>query len=123
MAFALDQDDQERRRAAYWVSGVTLFLCWNVSVVLGGLAGAAIRDTSALGLDAAFPAVLLALVLPSLNDSTTRWAALVGVVVALGTSSLLPVGAPVLLALLGVAVVALVRRIAGVRPERPETLS
>jgi len=106
VAFALAQDDPRRRRAAYWASGMALFVCWNVSVVLGGLAGSAISDTDALGLDAAFPAVLLALVLPSLSDSTTRWAALIGVVVALATTPLLPVGAPVLLALVGVAVVA-----------------
>ena len=110
VAFALAQDDPRRRRAAYWVSGAALFVCWNVSVVLGGLAGGAISDTDALGLDAAFPAVLLALVLPSLNDAKTRWAALIGLVVALGTTPFLPAGAPVLLALLGVAVVELYGR-------------
>lgn len=110
VAFALAQDDPRRRRAAYWVSGAALFGCWNASVVLGGLAGSAISDTGALGLDATFPAVLLALVLPSLTDATTRWAALIGVVVALGTTPLLPTGAPVLLALLGVAVVELIHR-------------
>ncbi|TQS43782.1 AzlC family ABC transporter permease [Cryptosporangium phraense] len=109
-AFTLAQTDPTRRRAAFWASGVTLFVAWNVSVVLGGLAGTVIRDTDALGLDAAFPAVLLALVLPSLNDTATRWAALIGVVVALATTPLLPAGAPVLLALVGVAVVALVRK-------------
>lgn len=110
VAFALAQDDPRRRRAAYWVSGTALFVCWNVSVVLGGLAGRAISDTGALGLDAAFPAVLFALVLPSLADAKTRWAALIGVVVALGTTPLLPTGAPVLLALLGLAVVELIHR-------------
>jgi 4-azaleucine resistance transporter AzlC len=111
VAFTLAQDDPQRRRAAYWVSGAALFGCWNVSVLLGGLAGGAISDTDALGLDAAFPAVLLALVLPSLTDPKTRWAALIGVVVALGTTPLLPVGAPILLALLGVAVVAVFSRV------------
>ncbi|SHN04091.1 AzlC family ABC transporter permease [Cryptosporangium aurantiacum] len=106
VAFALAQDDPDRRRAAYWASGVALFVSWNISVVLGGMAGSVIGDTDALGLDAAFPAVLLALVLPSLTDAATRWAALIGVVVALGTTPFLPAGAPVLLALVGVAVVA-----------------
>ncbi|GAA3386986.1 AzlC family ABC transporter permease [Cryptosporangium minutisporangium] len=118
VAFALAQEDSRRRRAAYWASGVALFVCWNVSVVLGGLAGGAIRDTDALGLDAAFPAVLLALVLPSLTEPATRWAALIGVVIALGTTPLLPAGAPVLLALLGVAVVALFRRLRAATPTK-----
>ncbi|MFI5955674.1 AzlC family ABC transporter permease [Cryptosporangium sp. NPDC051539] len=109
-AFALAQPDPARRRAAFWASGVTLFVAWNISVLLGGLAGAVIKDTDALGLDAAFPAVLLALVLPSLKDPATRWAALIGVVVALATTPVLPAGAPVLLALVGVVVVALVRK-------------
>jgi 4-azaleucine resistance transporter AzlC len=106
VAFALAQEDPVRRRASYWTSGVALFLIWNLSVFLGGLAGSAIKNTNALGLDAAFPAVLLALVLPSLNDARTRWAALAGVAIALASTPFLPAGAPVLVALLGVAVVA-----------------
>ncbi|MFG1920417.1 AzlC family ABC transporter permease [Cryptosporangium sp. NPDC048952] len=110
VAFTLAEDDPRRRRAVYWATGTALFVCWNVSVVLGGLAGSAISDTGALGLDAAFPAVLLALVLPSLNDPKTRWAALIGLVVALATTPLLPAGAPVLLALSGVMIVEVIGR-------------
>lgn len=69
VAFALAQRDQARRRAAYWACGVALFLAWNVGSVLGALAGQAVGDPAALGLDAAFPAGLLALLLPSLRDS------------------------------------------------------
>jgi predicted branched-subunit amino acid permease len=60
-----------------------------------------ITDTDVFGLDAAFPAVLLALVLPSLQDKATRTAALAGVVVALAVTPFLPAGLPVLLALAG----------------------
>jgi predicted branched-subunit amino acid permease len=106
VAFTLAQKDSGRRRLAYWTSGIALFGVWNITVALGGLAGAAIKNINALGLDAAFPAVLLALVLPSLTDARTRWAALAGVVIALAATPYVPSGAPVLLALLGVAVVA-----------------
>ena len=101
VAFALGQDDADRRRAAYWVCGVGIFLCWNAGVLAGGLAGSVISDTDAFGLDAAFPAVLLALVLPSLRDRTTRRPALAGAAVALAATPLLPAGLPVLLALAG----------------------
>lgn len=101
VAFALAQRDADRRRTAYWACGVGLFVCWNVGVLLGALGGTALRDTDALGLDAAFPAVLLALVLPSLRDPVTRRAALVGVAIALATAPFLPAGLPVLLALTG----------------------
>jgi predicted branched-subunit amino acid permease len=104
VAFALAQRDPERRRAAYWACGAGLFVCWNAGVVLGALGGTAVSDTDAFGLDAAFPAVLLALVLPSLREAGTRRAALVGLVVALAAAPFLPAGVPVLLALAGLAV-------------------
>jgi hypothetical protein len=52
-------------------------------------------------LDAAFPVVLIALVLPSLRDAGTVRAALIGGVVALATAPLLPAGVPVAPALAG----------------------
>ncbi|MFB7613230.1 AzlC family ABC transporter permease [Kitasatospora sp. NPDC056181] len=100
-AFVLLQPDRRGRRAAFWVCGVALFVVWNVAAVLGAAAGGLIGDTDALGLDAAFPAVLLALVLPSLTDRRTRAAALAGAVVAVAATPYLPAGLPVLLSLLG----------------------
>lgn len=58
-----------------------------------------ISDTDAFGMDAAFPAVLLALVLPSLRERAPRVAALVGATIAIGSSPLLPPGLPVLLSI------------------------
>ena len=75
VAFAMGQDDPQQKRAAYWAGGIGIFICWNVGVVIGGLAGSVITDTDVFGLDAAFPAVLLALVLPALRDRSTRTAA------------------------------------------------
>lgn len=103
VAFALAQDGELRRRIAYWTSGIALFLSWNVAVLIGAVAGTALSDTGALGLDAAFPAVLLALIVPSLRDRATRRAAMVGVLVALAAAPFVPAGIPVLLALAGVA--------------------
>jgi 4-azaleucine resistance transporter AzlC len=101
VAFALRQRDRQRRRAAFWTCGLGLFLVWNLAVVLGALAGGVIGDTDAFGLDAAFPTVLLALVLPSLTGRGTRNAALLGAVVAVAATPFLPAGLPVLLALAG----------------------
>lgn len=113
VAFALAQRDPARRQAAYWACGIALFVCWNLGVLAGSVAGQGIEDTDALGLDAAFPAVLLALVLPSLQNAATRWAALTGAGVALALAPVLPAGLPVLLALTGL--VALYRT-----PRRPD---
>jgi branched chain amino acid efflux pump len=101
VAFALGQDELRRKRAAYWACGIGIFVCWNVGTLIGALAGSVITDTDVFGLDAAFPAVLLALVLPALRDRSTRTAAAVGVVVALVATPFLPAGLPVLFALVG----------------------
>jgi 4-azaleucine resistance transporter AzlC len=106
VAFANTQAGPEQRRAAYWACGAALFACWNLGVLLGAAGGGWVTDTDALGLDAAFPAVLLALVLPSLRDPLTRRAAALGAVIALGASLWLPAGLPVLAALLAVPLAA-----------------
>lgn len=104
VAFAMAQSDPRRARAVFWVCGIALFCSWNVGTVAGALAGQGIGDPDAFGLDAAFPAALLALVLPSLRNARTRNAALLGAVVALATTPFLPAGVPVLLALVGLVV-------------------
>ncbi|MGO4617835.1 hypothetical protein AB4305_29125 [Nocardia sp. 2YAB30] len=68
--------------------------------------GSVVSDTSALGLDAAFFAVLLALVLPAFRDRATSGAVCVGTAVALASAPFLPAGMPVLLALSGMLVAA-----------------
>jgi 4-azaleucine resistance transporter AzlC len=103
-AFALLEPRGERRRAAFWLCGIALFVCWNVGVVVGALVGTLIPDTDALGLDAAFPAILLALVLPALRSPRVRRASAVGVAIALAAAPFLPAGLPVIVALLGVLV-------------------
>lgn len=101
VAFALGQEDAHRRKVAYWLCGAGVFGCWNLGVVIGAIAGSAIADPAVLGLDAAFPAVLIALVLPALRDRPTRNAALAGAAIALLATPFLPAGLPVLLALAG----------------------
>jgi 4-azaleucine resistance transporter AzlC len=117
VAFALAQRESARRRAAYWLCGGTLFVAWNIGVVVGAVAGRALGDPAAMGLDAAFPAAMIALLLPSLmgprkdeaeasgdKAAVTRKVALAGAVIALATTPVLPAGLPVLLALLAVGV-------------------
>jgi 4-azaleucine resistance transporter AzlC len=105
VVFALAQEDLPGQRAAYWACGLGVLLCWPAGAVLGALIGSVIRNTSAFGLDAMFPAVILALIVPALRDRKDRVtvrAALAGVVIALAATPFLPAGLPVLLALAGV---------------------
>jgi 4-azaleucine resistance transporter AzlC len=110
VAFSLAEDDPARRRRTYWLIGVTLFTSWNAGTTLGVLLGGATGDPAALGLDAAFPAGLIALILPSLRDRDTRLVALSGAAVAVLLTPVLPAGLPVLCALLGLFALFVPRR-------------
>lgn len=104
VAFALAQSNRAAARSVYWVVGIGLFVVWNVGTVGGALAGQAMGDPNAYGVDAAFPAVLVALMMPSFADRRTLVAAVVGGVVAAATTPFLPAGLPVMLALLAMLV-------------------
>lgn len=106
VAFALAQEDPDRKRRAFWITGIAMYCAWAPSVFLGGLLGTGIGDPQAFGLDAALPAALLALVVPKLHDRPTLRAVLVGVGVALLTTPVLPEGLPVVAGLVGVAAAA-----------------
>lgn len=101
VAFAMAERDPARARAAYWTCGLALVLTWNTGTLLGALVGQFVGDPNRFGLDAAFPAALLALLLPALRDRVTLRVALLGAVIAVATTPLLPPGLPVLLAALG----------------------
>ncbi|KRF15132.1 AzlC family ABC transporter permease [Nocardioides sp. Soil796] len=109
VAFALSEKDPVRRRLVFFTCGGCLWVFWNIGSLLGGLLGSAVTDTDAFGLDAAFPAVLVALVMPALRDRRTRTVALVGAVVAVAVTPLLPAGTAVLLALAALALLPLMR--------------
>ena len=110
VAFTLREPDPERRRRTYWLIGITLFTSWNAGTALGVLLGGAAGDPAALGLDAAFPAGIVALILPSLRDRDTRLVALSGAGLAVVLTPVVPAGLPVLCALLGLVALVLPRR-------------
>jgi 4-azaleucine resistance transporter AzlC len=101
VAFSRARPAGPRARAAYWLCGTLLFTAWNLGSVAGMLAGSAVPDPAAFGVDAAFPAGLLALLLPGLRRRDARRVALVAAVVALLAALVLPPGLPVLVGLLG----------------------
>lgn len=102
VVLALAEPVPARKRAAYWLCGAGMLACWPAGALAGALLGSAVHDPAALGLDAMFPAVILALILPALRDRGTRHAALAGAAVALATTAFLPPGLPELLALVAV---------------------
>jgi 4-azaleucine resistance transporter AzlC len=101
VAFARARPSGPRARSAYWLCGTLLFTAWNLGTVVGMLAGAAVPDPTAFGVDAAFPAGLLALLLPGLRQSDARRVGLAAAAAALLATPVLPPGLPVLVGLLG----------------------
>lgn len=114
VVLALAHEDDARRRAAYWACGLGVLLCWPAGALAGGALGSLVEDTGVFGLDALFPAVLLALIVPALKERATRRTALAGAAVALAATPVLPAGLPVLLAL--GALLLLARRRPGAAP-------
>jgi 4-azaleucine resistance transporter AzlC len=112
VAFALAQPDPGRRRFAYWLTGVTLFVCWQAGTAAGVLVGGAVGDPATFGLDAAFPAGLLALIMPTLRRPAARRVAFSGAGVAVAATFVLPAGLPILLALTGLALAGRTSRLA-----------
>ncbi|MFD9456288.1 AzlC family ABC transporter permease [Streptomyces sp. NPDC059985] len=99
-AVALAQPDRRSARLGFTVTGLTLYVLWNLTTLLGALGAEAIGDTAAWGLDAAGPAVFLALLAPMLRTATERAVAALAVVLGLGFLPFLPAGVPVLIAAL-----------------------
>ncbi len=104
-AVSLAQPGRRAARIGFTVTGLSLYLLWNLTTLLGALGAEAIGDTDAWGLDAAGPAVFLALLAPMLRTTTERTVAALAVLLGLGLLPVLPAGVPVLAAALAAPVV------------------
>lgn len=101
VVFGLSQATPEQRKAAFWLCGLGVALFWPLGTLLGSVVGKLLPSPETIGLDAVFPAILLALVLPALKKKTTLIRATSGAAISLAAVPFTPVGLPVLLSLLG----------------------
>lgn len=90
-------------------AGIVLWLAWVAGTVIGVLGGEALGDPATLGLDAAFPALFLALLVPQLIDRRAIAAALLGAGIAIALVPFTPPGIPIIAAAVA-ALIGLVRR-------------
>ncbi len=79
-------------------AGLTLYVSWVVGTAIGALGGRALGDPTTLGLDAAFPALFLALLLPQLRSNRAVLAAAIGGAIALVLIPIAPAGVPIIAA-------------------------
>ena len=101
VVFGLSQKTPEQRKAAYWLCGLGVAILWPLGTLLGTVVGQLLPAPETIGLDAVFPAILLALVVPAFKNRTTLIRGLSGAAVSLAVVPFAPVGLPVLLSLLG----------------------
>jgi 4-azaleucine resistance transporter AzlC len=109
-AMAVAQRDRRAGRYAFWATGFGRSALWNLGTLVGVVIGGSI-STKALGLDAAAPAIFLALLWPQLTRDRGPAVASGAVVVALVLVTIAPTGVPIIAAA-GVAIAA------GLMPER-----
>jgi predicted branched-subunit amino acid permease len=113
-AVAIAQPTRRLGRLGFWVTGIAIYVGWNLSTLVGALVGGAIGDPEQYGLDAAASAAFLALLWPRLMRREPVVVAIVAALVAAALVPVVPVGLPVIAAAL-VAVAFGLRRPRGTR--------
>lgn len=98
VALAQRESDDENARRVYVAASIWLCVPWWIGGVLGVIIGERLGDPSTLGLDAVFPAALLAIIWPQLRDRALAPIALLATIVALVLVEPAPGGVPVLVA-------------------------
>jgi 4-azaleucine resistance transporter AzlC len=79
-------------------AGLLLYALWVSSTALGTLVGSALEDPSALGFDAAFAVLFLALAMPYLRERRALQAAVLGAAITLSLTPFAPAGVPIVAA-------------------------
>jgi branched chain amino acid efflux pump len=97
-SWALAARDGRFDRRILLGAGLLLYVSWVTGTAVGALAGDALGDPKDFGLDGAFPALFLALLVPQLRTSRAAVAALCGAVIALALIPVTPPGTPIVVA-------------------------
>jgi predicted branched-subunit amino acid permease len=79
-------------------AGLTLYAAWVAGTSLGVAFGRVVGDPARIGLDAAFPALFIALLAPQLKGAGPKRAAVLGATIALALTPIAPPGVPIIAA-------------------------
>jgi predicted branched-subunit amino acid permease len=91
----LQENDADRRRGFY-ITGIGVYIFWNLFTFLGALGASAIGDPSVWGLDAAVPAAFCGLIWPRLKNKTHFVVSAVAIAWALLLTPITPAGIPII---------------------------
>ena len=95
-AVATLQDNDEDRKRGFYLTGIGVYLFWNLFTFLGALGASAIGDPSVWGLDAAVPAAFLGLIWPRLKNKIHFLVSGVAIAWALLLTPVTPAGIPII---------------------------
>jgi 4-azaleucine resistance transporter AzlC len=79
-------------------AGLVLYACWVGGTIAGAVAGEALGDPADIGLDAAFPALFLAILVTQVHSRRALAAAVLGGTIALVLIPVAPAGVPIVAA-------------------------
>lgn len=102
-AVSTAQVDHSNQVRGFWLTGISVFVFWNLMTFAGAILGDALGDPSVWGLDAAAAAAFLGLLWPRLKERQAFAVGAAALVIATVSTPFLSAGVPVLLA--GVAAV------------------
>jgi len=97
-AVSTAQDTSPQQRKGFWLTGMAVFVFWNLMTLMGALLGNALGDPKAWGLDAAAAAAFLGLLWPRLKERQALAVAALAFLVAVISTPALPAGIPVIIA-------------------------
>jgi predicted branched-subunit amino acid permease len=95
-AVATLQENDEDRKRGFYVTGIGVYIFWNLFTYLGALGASAIGDPSIWGLDAAVPAAFCGLIWPRLKNKTQFLVSAIAIAWALLLTPIAPAGIPII---------------------------
>ena len=95
-AVATLQENDEDRKRGFYVTGIGVYIFWNLFTYLGALGASAIGDPSVWGLDAAVPAAFCGLIWPRLKNKTQFLVSAIAIAWALLLTPIAPAGIPII---------------------------
>ena len=91
----LQENDEDRKRGFY-LTGIGVYIFWNLFTYLGALGASAIGDPSVWGLDAAVPAAFCGLIWPRLKNKKQFLVSALAIAWALLLTPIAPAGIPII---------------------------
>lgn len=122
VAIAVQQTNPRDVEREFWRTTAGMMLGWFAGVAVGTFLGNVVGDTSRIGLDAVFPAALLAIIGSLLRQRDGFISGACGALICLALLPFVPAGLPIILSVFGVAVaIVLSQRPPALNPTAPES--